>query len=159
MAAERIFALSVAIALGSGGCASEPKPVPWTASEYRIAKEDFDRTWDAAVVTIAKWFEGLDHANKPERRIESAYYYVGDGLKRQRADLRIDPDGEEFVVRIRTVQEELLQDFPPRWVIVGTDPKANRLLLDEIRSRAFPSNQPSPRQGVDPRNGAGSSGG
>jgi hypothetical protein len=130
------FALGLLVA---SGCATTPAPAPpWAVSEYHLAPEQFDKAWDAAIAVASKYFEGLDHVNKADRRIESKYYYPNSENARQKVEIRIDPDtnGDGFVVRVRTIIEEIAGTSPPRWVIVGFDDKANDLILEEIWQRA-----------------------
>ncbi|MBI1852895.1 MAG: hypothetical protein HYR85_21350 [Planctomycetes bacterium] len=129
------------------GCASPPPPPPWAVSEYHVAAADFDKAWDAAIAVAAKYFDGAPNANKAERRIVSRYYYPNERLDRQMVEIRIDPEEEGFVVRVRTILEELTRDVPPRWVITGYDEKANDQLLEEIRKRTYgrPIDNPPPK--------------
>ncbi len=140
----RVSALVLVLALTS--CASPPE-LPWTRSSYLVSEADFDRVWEASIVTLSTYFDGIAHVSKAERRIESTYYYPDSGLSRQKVIVRLDPGARGYVVRVRSILEALTTDYPPRWTVRGSDLKANDLLLDEIRRRAF-GTAPNPAQQI-----------
>jgi hypothetical protein len=147
MAGRRILA-AAALSAALAACAGATR-IPWTPGDFVVAEADFDRVWEASIVTIGTFFGEFANVSRAERRIESAYYYPASGLTRQKAEARIDPTPTGYVVRVRTIVERLTGGFPPRWEVRGPDLEANRLLLEAIRERAFgpPSGPPSPAQG------------